>query len=267
MSDTRDETAGRVRDDAMSEALDHGTSGARDEGAGRALLVARGLARLRRDSEREFRLELPLLRLRPGDRLALLGESGSGKSTLISLLALAVRPDAMAEFRLDGTDIGAAWERGDAAALARVRAGAIAYVPQRDGLMEFLTVEGNIRCAATLAGARPDIAAIAEALGLLPHLGAYPARLSGGQRQRASVACALARAPRLILADEPTAALDPGNAARVMTSLCGLAGQTGAAIVFATHQRHLAEDYGFALMEARLSGTGAALQSTFGQAA
>ena len=230
-----------------------------------------GLVKTRRDSERTFTLEVPHLALAAGDRVALVGSSGSGKSTLIALLALATGPDEARRFALWPTpsgaplDAAAAWRRGDERLLTEARARAIAYVPQRDGLMEFLTVEQNVRTAAELAGAdgTRDLAGIVEALGLGAVRAAHPARLSGGQRQRAAVACALARNPRLVLADEPTAALDAGNAARVMESLVELAAARGAAIVFATHQLGLVADYGFTVLAAETRGANGTWHATF----
>lgn len=220
-----------------------------------AVLELRGVRKTRRDSERVFEVVLPELVLPAGSRIALLGESGSGKSTLLALLALASRPDGVEEFRFGGADVAAAWARGDQAALARMRAGSIAYLPQRDGLLDFLSVRQNIRCSAELAGALPlgDLGAIMRALRLDDLLDASPALLSGGQRQRVAVACALVRRPRMILADEPTAALDHDNAHRVIDSLCDLSAELGAAIVFATHQPHLLERHGFDLLQASLS--------------
>lgn len=237
---------------------------------GAPVLRIEGLRKTRRDSERSFTLDVPRLDLAGGDRLALVGASGSGKSTLISLLALAAAPDRATRFSVrtgDGAplDVAAAWQRGDQSGLTAARARLIAYVPQRDGLMEFLSVEGNIRCAAELAGVAGggDIGRILALLGLDGLRRAMPARLSGGQRQRAAVACALARRPRIILADEPTAALDAGNAAKVMDSLCRLAAEQDAALVLATHQLHLVAAFGFATLTARSSGSDGAWQSVF----
>ncbi|MCA8879440.1 MAG: ABC transporter ATP-binding protein [Rhodobacteraceae bacterium] len=237
------------------------------------ILELDGLIKVRRDSERTFTLEVPRLALAAGDRVALVGESGSGKSTLISLLALAAAPDSADRFRVrsgdgDELDVAAAWQRGAQRRLTEARARLIAYVPQRDGLMEFLTVEQNIRCAAELAGAPMDngIDEIVTALGLQELRAAPPARLSGGQRQRAAVACALARRPQVILADEPTAALDAGNAVRVMDSLCQLARDRHAALVLATHQLHLVDDYGFTPVRARQSGANGAWHTVFAPA-
>ena len=239
----------------------------------RPVLRIEGLRKTRRDSERSFTLDLPALGLSGGDRLALVGASGSGKSTLISLLALAAAPDRATRFSVrtgDGAplDVAAAWQRGDQRGLTAARARLIAYVPQRDGLMEFLSVEQNIRCAAELAGVAPDggIERFLAALGLDGLRAAPPSRLSGGQRQRAAVACALARQPRMILADEPTAALDAGNAGRVMESLCTLAHEQDAALVLATHQLHLVAEYGFATFAAHQSGSDGDWRSVFGPA-
>ena len=99
------------------------------------LLVARNLSKTRRDSERSFKVTLPDLVLVPGARLALAGENGSGKSTLLALLALATGPDRSERFDFAGTDIAAAWSRGDQRRLAALRAGA--YLPQRDGCSTF----------------------------------------------------------------------------------------------------------------------------------
>jgi putative ABC transport system ATP-binding protein len=237
--------------------------------AGEWVVRSTGLAKSRRDSERHFDVIVPDIALRPGSRMALLGESGSGKSTILSLLALATYPDQAERFEIGGVDVACAWAQNDTASLSFLRARSIAYLPQRDGLLEFLTVRENIYCCAEIAGALPvqDIDAIMQILHLSDLLEARPANLSGGQRQRAAVACALARRPALILADEPTAALDAANADRVMTALCNLSGRIGAAIVLATHQTHLIAAYDFTPMVASLTGAHHAWRSTFQVAA
>lgn len=221
------------------------------------ILDARGLGKTRRDSERQFTVQVPTLCLAPGARVALLGESGSGKSTVLSLLALATPPDEALAFAFCQQDVAAAWRHNDQARLARLRARGLSYLPQRDGLLGFLTIRQNIRCAATLGGVAPtadrgQMARMTASLGLTPFMDALPAALSGGQRQRAAVACALARRPRAILADEPTAALDTNNARHVVQQLCLLATELGAALVFATHQPQLLTEYGFVALRARI---------------
>lgn len=234
-----------------------------------AVLSAHGVSKTRRDSERHFQVHLPDLRIAAGENVALIGESGSGKSTLLSMLALATPPDLAESFRFCGMDVSGAWATGDQASLARMRAAAIAYLPQRDGLMEFLTLRQNILCSAELGGALPvpDLLRIAEGLRIADLLDAKPAALSGGQRQRAAVACALARRPQLILADEPTAALDADNARRVVDSLCRMGAELGTALVFATHQPALLAPYGFRVLRADIARTVNGPVSVFGEAA
>lgn len=227
---------------------------------------ARDLRKTRRDSERQFQVRLPALALAPGARIALLGESGSGKSTILSLLALATPPDQAERFAFCDQDITAAWRRGDQRLLARLRARGLSYLPQRDGLLGFLTLRQNIRCAAELGGVPApgaEMDRIIASLGLTPLLDAFPAALSGGQRQRGAVACALARRPRAILADEPTAALDAENARRVVEQLCHLGAELGAALVFATHQPQLLAEHGFQTLAARIARGPAGEVSTF----
>lgn len=239
------------------------------DAAARPILSARDLHKTRRDSERRFQVRLPRLELAPGARVALIGESGSGKSTLLSLLSLATPPEGAAQFMFCGADIAAAWRAGDQAGLARLRARGLAYLPQRDGLLNFLSVRQNVLCSAELGGALPvrDLDRIMAELGLSEMLDARPATLSGGQRQRAAVACALARRPRAILADEPTAALDGDNARRVVASLCLLGADLGAALVFATHQPHLLAPHGFRTLRADLGHGPDGAFSTFSEAA
>ena len=232
------------------------------------ILAARELGKTRRDSERQFTVRVPALCLAPGARVALLGESGRGKSTVLSLLALATPPDEALAFAFCQHDIAAAWRRDDQALLARLRARGLSYLPQRDGLLGFLTIRENIRCAAELGRVAPDadqghMARITASLGLTPLMDALPAALSGGQRQRAAVACALARRPRAILADEPTAALDAENARHVIQQLCLLGAELGAALVFATHQPQLLAEHGFLALQARVSSEPQGTTSVF----
>ena len=166
---------------------------------------------------------------------------------ILALLAMATNPDEGGAFKLEGRDVLSAWGSNNQTLLSMLRAQSATYLPQRDGLLEFLTIRENILCSAELANALPisEIDLFVEFLDLGEVLDAMPAGLSGGQRQRAAVACALAQRPALILADEPTAALDAKNASRVMDSLIALADRSGAAIVLATHQLHLVKKYQF----------------------
>ncbi|MEE2950487.1 MAG: ATP-binding cassette domain-containing protein [Pseudomonadota bacterium] len=224
------------------------------------LLVLRDIEKTRRDSERVFTLKVSRLNLYAGDRIGLVGANGSGKSTLIGLLALAGPPDHAKIFQLNeggrAIDVAAAWEKQRETALTSARARLVAYVAQRDGLLDFLTIGENIRLGARLAGERRDaVRDVVEALDLSALVKAYPSSLSGGQRQRAAVACALARRPKLILADEPTASLDEANTRQVMDSLCQLASEQGAALIVATHQLSLLDRYAMTRLEPLACGS------------
>jgi len=218
------------------------------------LVLLEGVAKERRGADRSFRLEVPALALYPGEAVALVGPSGCGKSTLIDLLALALSPDAADRFLLrpEGgaawLDVAAAW-RDAQRGLAEARARTCGYVLQTGGLLPFLDVAGNIALPAQILG-RPEperVETLAERLGIAALLAERPQRLSVGQRQRVAIARALVHRPPLVLADEPTAALDPANAEIVMRLLLELVVQEGATLVLATHDRALAEAFGLPL--------------------
>ncbi|MEV5754740.1 ABC transporter ATP-binding protein [Actinoallomurus sp. NPDC052308] len=174
-----------------------------------------------------------------GEALAVLGRSGSGKSTLLNLIAGLDRPSEGA-VTVDGRRVDGLSE----AASARYRRDRIGMIFQFFNLLDDLTVEGNVLLPAQLAGtarerARARAAELLEQLGIARHARAYPGRLSGGERQRVAVARALMNRPPLLLADEPTGALDSGSAANVRELLVEL-NRDGQTIVLVTHDTALA---------------------------
>ncbi|MFF2148061.1 ABC transporter ATP-binding protein [Kitasatospora sp. NPDC058190] len=181
------------------------------------------------------------LEVAAGESLAVLGRSGSGKSTLLNLIAGLDRPSegtvTVAGLRLDGLS---------EAALARHRRERIGMVFQFFHLLDDLTVTDNVLLPAQLAGlpralARRRAAESLERLGIARHSSAFPGRLSGGERQRVAVARALMNRPALLLADEPTGALDSASAADVRDLLVGLH-RDGQTIVLVTHDVALARE-------------------------
>src|SRR5690606_23384060 len=155
----------------------------------------------------------------------LVGPSGSGKSTLLDLLALVLAPDPGGEMLLRvgerEIDLLRLWRDGRQERLAQLRSRELGYVLQTGGLLGFLDVRRNIGLSRALLGMLDDgsVLRLAQQLEIAEQLDKYPAALSVGQRQRVGIARALAHGPRLLLADEPTASLDPLNAARVQQLL------------------------------------------------
>ncbi|HGM5579088.1 TPA: ABC transporter ATP-binding protein [Pseudomonas putida] len=221
-----------------------------------------------------YRLQIGDLRLGAGERVALVGPSGCGKSTLLDLLALVLAPDTADAFslELEGTvqDVAGLWRGRRLDRLAALRSRHLGYVLQAGGLLGFLDVRGNIRLPRQLLGLADDggVERLAAALDVSDQLDKRPAALSLGQRQRVSCARALAHAPSLLLADEPTAALDPVNAERVMQLLLRQAEAHRVTCIIATHDEALARDAGLRVlrMHCRRDADGG-VTATLGQAA
>jgi putative ABC transport system ATP-binding protein len=180
------------------------------------------------------------LSVRAGEALAVLGPSGSGKSTLLNLVAGLDRPTT-GRVTVDGVRVDTLSE----AASARYRRSKIGMVFQFFNLLDDLTVLANVVLPARLAG-MPTAKAQARAVELLDYLGVgrhaagYPGRLSGGERQRVAVARALVNRPALLLADEPTGALDSASSAEVRELLIDLH-RDGQTIMLVTHDVALAQ--------------------------
>lgn len=193
---------------------------------------------IRRGGAGGFLMSVPKFAVAAGEAVAVTGASGSGKSTVLDALGLVLRPEAAAEFRCCGADAAALWRAGDLDGLAATRAAGIGYILQTGGLLPFLDVKDNIGLSPALLKQRDagaHIAKLVEALGLGPHLAKMPAQLSIGERQRAAIARALAHRPALLLADEPTASLDPVNAGKVLDLLLELVRGLGTALVLVSH--------------------------------
>ena len=174
-----------------------------------------------------------------GEFTAIMGPSGSGKSTLLNLVAGVDRPSG-GRVRVAGEDLG----RLNEARLARFRRARVGFVFQFFNLLGNLTVLENVLLPAQLQGTRPAQAR-ARAVQVLTQLGIadlgerYPSRLSGGQQQRVAIARALINQPFLLLADEPTGALDSNGGAQVMELIEGL-NREGQTVLLVTHDAKLA---------------------------
>ena len=190
-----------------------------------------------------FELTVPELVVAGGEKVALVGYSGCGKSTLLDLLAMILQPDSAAEFTFGSgekgpLDVSAAWRDKNIDGLARARMRSIGYVLQTGGLLPFLRIHDNIALSRRGLGLPENgaVQSVAEKLGIQRHLKKYPGQLSVGERQRAAIARAMAHEPAVVIADEPTASLDPINAEEIMALFTGLAEEKGVTLIVATHE-------------------------------
>jgi putative ABC transport system ATP-binding protein len=209
-----------------------------------------------------FCLEVPELIIQAGERLALVGASGCGKSTLLDVLAMVLSVDSAETFTLappgqPEIDLRALWRAGDLDALAALRRRYFGYVLQSGGLLGFLTVHDNINLPRRWCDLPDDgtVAHLAERLGLIRLLNRYPSALSVGERQRVAIARALAHRPPIVLADEPTASLDPLNADSVMDLFLALAAEQGMTVIGASHDWVRMERYGLRRITPELAWT------------
>jgi putative ABC transport system ATP-binding protein len=177
-----------------------------------------------------------------GESLAIMGPSGSGKSTLLNLIAGLDRPTS-GEVWVGGERVDKLSETG----LARFRRRQVGMIFQFFNLLDDMTVADNVLLPAQLAGmpaakARARADELLAALRIAAHADAYPARLSGGERQRVAIARALVNRPGLLLADEPTGALDTATGQEIGELLLDL-NASGQTLVVVTHNPDLAARY------------------------
>lgn len=173
-------------------------------------------------------------RVEEGEYVAIMGESGSGKTTLLNILAALDKPTSGSVW-LDGKDLSKIKESN----IAAFRRDYLGFVFQDFNLLDTFTLEDNIYLPLVLARKHPQemksrLMPIADQLSIIPLLKKYPYEVSGGQKQRAAVARALITNPRLILADEPTGALDSKSTDELLR-LFGEINQSGQTILMVTH--------------------------------
>ncbi|WIB61365.1 ABC transporter ATP-binding protein [Curtobacterium sp. MCLR17_007] len=169
-------------------------------------------------------------------RTAIVGRSGSGKSTLLNILGLLDAPTD-GDHRFDGVDVG----RAGSVRRDRIRGADVGFVFQQFNLLQGRTAVENVEVPLLYASGRDFwrrrrlATEMLDRVGLADRADTQPHRLSGGEQQRVAIARALVRSPRLILADEPTGALDVDTGRSVMALLETVAAETGAALVTITH--------------------------------
>jgi len=188
------------------------------------------------------------MQIAPGESVAVMGPSGSGKSTLLNMIAGLDRPTS-GTVTVAGERIDRLSETG----LARFRRRQVGMIFQFFNLLDDMTVTDNVLLPAQLAGmpaakARARADELLQALRIETHRNAYPARLSGGQRQRVAIARALVNRPALLLADEPTGALDTATGQEIGELLAGL-NASGQTLIVVTHNPDLADRYAARVIE------------------
>ncbi len=199
-------------------------------------IVARGVEMIYQSGAERFQaLKNIDLEVKRGDIQLLMGPSGSGKTTLLSILAGILTPTA-GSVRLLGEDIF----KLSSSKLAHFRLQNIGFIFQGFNLFPALTALENVEVALNLKGIRRGAAQqqaldLLDQVGLLQQAKRHPQDLSGGQKQRVAIARALAGNPRLIMADEPTAALDSHNGHAVIELLRNLAKEKGRTVLIVTH--------------------------------
>lgn len=206
-----------------------------------AVLEMIGLRRTYHQGERAIQvLDGASAALMPGQAVALVGPSGAGKSTLLHIAGLLETPDAGQVF-INGRDCS----KMDDQARTRVRRAEMGFVYQFHQLLPEFSALENVMMPQLIQG-KPDRVArerashLLSGLGLAQRLEHRPAELSGGEQQRTAIARALANAPRLLLADEPTGNLDPKTSDHVFAEFVGLIETTGVAALICTHNMELA---------------------------
>ena len=175
-----------------------------------------------------------------GELMSIMGPSGSGKSTLMNIIGCLDSPTA-GTYRFEGTDTATLGER----ALARMRNRGIGFVFQSFNLLPRLSALGNVALPLVYSGLdkrdrEAKAAALMTQVGLGDKPRSRPSQLSGGQQQRVAVARALANEPRLLLADEPTGALDTRTGAEVLGLFKSLNRERGVTVVIVTHDPEVA---------------------------
>jgi putative ABC transport system ATP-binding protein len=208
--------------------------------AGTALCL-KGLVHARSHAGIRFELRVPDMCLAAGEFAAVVGPSGCGKSTLLDILGLVMQPDRADTYTLQDGDRLLDLTCMKTSARAAIRSQSIGYVLQTGGLLPFLTVRQNIALPLALNRLKDNsrIQELASNLGIAEQLDKRPAFLSGGQRQRAAIARALIHRPSLVLADEPTAAVDELTAMEIRDQFQSLSKTLGTTTIMVSHDRSL----------------------------
>ena len=202
----------------------------------------------KRQSGSAFELVVPEFRLEMGEMVCVVGESGCGKSTLLDFLALVLKPEEIKCFKLtvgDGRlDIDRFWKYGREKELSDIRRQHLGYVLQTGGLLPFLSVRQNLLLPSRLnqkKDVKKRLQRLSTQIGIDNILDEKPKGLSGGQRQRVAILRAILHRPKIVLADEPTAAVDRKRAQRIIDQFKELSAIQETSVIMVTHDEKLVE--------------------------
>jgi putative ABC transport system ATP-binding protein len=235
-----------------------------------ALFVCRDLVKRRVGRGASFELQVPQLVVQSGEVVILRGMSGCGKSTLLDVLALALEPDGATVFAFGPqkqlpTDICRLWAAHGLDELGQLRGTHIGYVLQTGGLLPFLSARENIALPCRFLGQEHEsrVETLARRLRITDQLEKLPAQLSVGERQRVAIARAMVHCPSVVLADEPTASVDPLNASDIMEMFLELVRHSGVTAVIATHDWQMDDVPGIQVLSHRIERNGEITRSLF----
>lgn len=204
--------------------------------------------KVREQAGLKFELFIPEINIIPGKFIAIVGDSGCGKSTFLDMLALISHPHQAETFSYHFSeqhfDIATLWRLQLEHKLAHIRRQYLGYILQTGGLLPFLSIEENVLLPSAINGKNSvnTMKNLAQKIGIENLLAKKPQYVSGGQRQRAAILRALSHNPPLILADEPTAAVDKKKAREIVAQLQTLALELNTTILMVTHDRDLIEN-------------------------
>jgi len=228
------------------------------------------LAKRREKAGHIFELRVPRFVLDRGGIVVARGRSGCGKSTLLDLLAMTLEPSESGTFRFSPAenekpvDVAGLWRRKQEGRASRLRGRYIGYVLQTGDLLPFLSVAENILLPLRLLAETNDrLMPLAERLEIDHLLKKMPSDLSVGERQRVAIGRALVHDPAVILADEPTASVDPVTADHVFRLLLDVARERGIALVVASHDWLRLDALGLPALEHRLGHDEGCVRSEF----
>ena len=186
-------------------------------------------------------VDIESYRLEAGEQAVMVGRSGGGKTTLLHVIAGIAQADE-GKVEIDGLDITRLFEAGR----DRFRAEKIGYIFQTFNLLRGFTALENVMLGMTFAKGKKDAGRarkLLDRVGLSHRLHHKPHALSVGEQQRVAVARALANKPRLLLADEPTASVDPANQQQVIDLIRGTCDEENVALLMVTHATEVAEQF------------------------